>query len=189
MGITLTTKGIAMPKLCALDIGHQKVSPGCQNKARGLTEFDFNERVAKRVKGLVKKAGVTLVYRETYGALPAQINALNQDFAISLHCNAFDGTASGSETLYYHGYDGSLRLAAIVQKHIVGCLGLKDRGLRPKSEEERGGFQLKNVKAPCVIVEPFFLDNDADLAVAESRFDSLCQAYADAIDEYSFTLI
>jgi N-acetylmuramoyl-L-alanine amidase len=39
--------------------------------------------------------------------------------------------------------------------------------------------------APCVIAEPFFIDNDKDLTRAQADIDGLVQAYADAIDEIS----
>jgi N-acetylmuramoyl-L-alanine amidase len=37
--------------------------------------------------------------------------------------------------------------------------------------------------APCVIAEPFFIDNDQDLARAREDLDGLARAYAEAIDQ------
>ena len=37
---------------------------------------------------------------------------------------------------------------------------------------------LKYTQAPCVIAEPFFIDNNGDLHRALERFDELAQTYA-----------
>jgi N-acetylmuramoyl-L-alanine amidase len=44
---------------------------------------------------------------------------------------------------------------------------------------------LRYTKAPCVISEPFFIDNDSDLSRAREDLDEFAAAYATAIDEIS----
>ncbi len=176
-----------MSKLCALVIGHKKRSPGAVNESSGLTEFAFNDDLARRIEERTVSALIQRIYRRTYAELPGDINALGPDFIVSLHCNAFDKSASGTETLYYHRSSTGKAMAEILQKHLVAALGLKDRGVKPKSSEDRGGSLLKQAEAPCVIVEPFFIDNDADLKEAQTRIDALAGAYAAAIDEISVT--
>ncbi|NOY65681.1 MAG: N-acetylmuramoyl-L-alanine amidase [Nitrospirae bacterium] len=170
-------------KLCALVIGHKKSSPGAINKNTGLTEFEFNEELARRIEKRAENVDIQRVYRRTYAELPADINALGPDFIVSLHCNAFNGQASGTEVLYYHRSETGRRMAEVLLKHLVECLKLPDRGIKPKTAEDRGGYLLRYTKAPCVISEPFFIDNDDDLAKAEENLDALALAYARAIEE------
>jgi len=168
-------------KKCALVIGHKKSSPGASNKSSGTTEFAFNDELAIEIEAEVSGVDVQRVYRRTYNSLPGDINELNPDFIVSLHCNAFDGKATGTEVLYYHRSVKGKLMAEILKDHLVNALGLKDRGVKPKTAEDRGGYLLKNTAAPCVIAEPFFIDNDGDLKVAADKRKKLVKAYAEGI--------
>lgn len=172
-------------KRCALVIGHKKESPGAINKNSDLTEYDFNEKLAPLIERKVRNAGIHRVYRRTYATLPGDINELDPDFIVSLHCNAYNGSASGSEILYYHRSPMGKEIAGILLEKVVNCLNLPDRGIKPRTAEDRGGYLLRYTMAPCVISEPFFIDNDNDLAQAMKHLDDLAQAYALAIDEIS----
>ncbi len=170
-------------RLCALVIGHKKMSPGAINDTSGMTEFDFNDHLSVMIEKRVKHTQVQRVYRRTLKELPDDINSLGPDFVVSLHCNAFNKKASGTEVLYYHRSESGRRLAQTLLKRLVSQLKLPNRGVKPKTAEDRGGYLLCYTKAPAVISEPFFIDNDADLAVAQSDLEGLAMAYASAIDE------
>jgi N-acetylmuramoyl-L-alanine amidase len=164
-------------KLCALVIGHKKSSPGAVNERAGLTEFDFNEDLAIRIEKKIRNAEVQRIYRRT------DINALEPDFVISLHCNAFNERASGTEALYYHKSEKGKKMAEILLNHLVEHLKLPDRGIKAKTSEDRGGYLLRYTNAPCVIAEPFFIDNDQDLSRAKENLEGLAAVYASSIDE------
>jgi len=170
-------------KLCALVIGHKKSSPGASNDKTGLNEFDFNEKLAILIEKKAQKTQIQRIYRRTYQELPNDINVLDPHFVVSLHCNAYDGRASGTEVLYYHRSEVGKRIAEILQRRLHDVLGLRDREIREKTTEDRGGYLLRYTKAPCVIAEPFFIDNDEDLAKARDDLEGLAGAYASAIDE------
>jgi len=172
-------------KLCALVIGHKKNSPGAVNKNFNLSEFDFNDELSIRIENEIKSVNITRVYRSLYKDLPNEINILNPDFIISLHCNAFNEVSSGTEVLYYHKSKKGKLMANILQKQLLDCLGLKDRGIKPRTTEDRGGYLLKYTNAPCVISEPFFIDNDSDLSIAKANIICLTHAYINAIEEIS----
>lgn len=174
-----------MSKLCALVIGHKKKTPGAVNVNKNITEFDFNEDLALRIEKKVGKSQVQRIYRRTYKQLPDDINELNSDFIISLHCNAFDTNVSGTEVLYYHRSEKGKKMAEILLSHLVDHLKLTNRGIKPKTSEDRGGYLLRYSKPPCVIAEPFFIDNDNDLARAQEDIDGLAGTYAKAIDQIS----
>ena len=167
---------------CALVIGHKKSSPGASNNSSGLTEFVFNDKLALDIEEEISGVQVQRVYRRTYNSLPGDINELNPDFIVSLHCNAFDGSASGTEVLYYHRSTKGKLIAGILNEQLVQALDLKNRGLKPKTAEDRGGYLLKNTIAPCVIAEPFFIDNNEDLKTAIDKRDLLVKAYANGIE-------
>ena len=173
--------------LCALVVGHRKSAKGAVSASGEVVEFDFNSELAAEIEKRVTKARIRIVFRDntTDGLrkLPAKINALGPHFILSLHCNAFNRAATGTETLFFHGSANGRRLAKIVQRQLLGALELKDRGIREKKAADRGAHVLKFTKAPCVICEPFFIDNDEDLAVALRRKRGLAAAYARAIDK------
>jgi len=171
-------------KKCVLVIGHDEKSQGAINIKHSMSEFIFNEKLAYCIKFQIEDTvDIEIVYRTSYNTLPFDINSLNSDFIISLHCNAFNKTASGTETLYYHSSKKGKEIANIMNKEIVKCLVLRNRGIQEKTSEDRGGYLLINTKSPCIIVEPFFIDNDNDFEVAESRKKELVIAYVIAIQK------
>ena len=170
-------------KLCALVVGHKKNNPGATNQATGLSEFEFNEQLAIDIEKRVTQVTVQRVYRRTYRQLPSDIDELEPDFIVSLHCNAFNQSANGCEMLYYHRSKKGKAMAEILQQKVQSALGNHDRGTKPKSAEDRGGYLLRYTAAPCVITEPFFIDNDDELSNAKAKYEQLVSAYAEAIEE------
>ena len=170
-------------KKCALVIGHKRTSPGAINKAANLTEFAFNDALAIDIEQQVSGVETQRIYRRTYDSLPNDINEYQPDFIISLHCNAFNESASGTEVLYYYRSEKGARIAQVLNDELVTALNLKDRGIKPKGSEDRGGYLLKKTNAPCVIAEPFFIDNDEDLRVATENREALIQAYVQTIEQ------
>ena len=171
---------------CALIVGHRKSAKGASSSDGSVVEFDFNSELAKEIKKRVRKARVEIVFRTNSDnglkKLPGKVNAVGPHFILSLHCNAFNGSAKGTETLYFNSSARGKKLAKIVQDQMLDALELRNRGIKAKKEGDRGAHLLKFTKAPCVICEPFFIDNDNDLEVAQRRKKRLAAAYAKAID-------
>lgn len=175
-------------KSCALVIGHSKKLQGAYNINYDISEFIFNDNLAKEIEkkndicGAIGK--ITRVYRKySYINLIDKVNSLCPDFIISLHCNAYNKKTSGTEVLYYKSSIKGKMMAEILQKHLIECLKLPNRGIKATREGERGAYLLKYTKAPCVIAEPFFIDNDNDLLTANGLKTELSNVYARAIDE------
>lgn len=176
----------------ALVVGHQKSSQGAVN-TDGTTEFAFNDDLAISIKDFwddryLEKTGDTIeiMYRETnYSNLPGEINARKPDFVVELHCNAFNTEANGCETLYYHTSTKGKEISRYFQSYILKSLGNKDRGIKPKTASDRGGYILRYTNAPCIITEPFFIDNKEELNNARKRyFDGrLVEAFCEAIKD------
>ena len=169
---------------CALVVGHTQKRPGAKNINKNISEFDFNDDLARRIKDSCKTT-IQLVYRKTLKELPDQVQELSPTFVISLHCNAFDGTVSGTEVLYWHNSTEGKKMAEVLQEHLVSFLRLPDRGIKPVKSGNSGSFLLGKVKVPSIISEAFFIDNDDDLELASNNLDGLSESFADAIDEMS----
>ncbi len=158
-----------------LVVGHKPESPGASSPS-GMTEFDFNDQLAQAI--IDQLTDIKLVYRHNYRTLPDIINRKRPDFIISMHCNAFNRKVKGSEVLYYHKSGKGKIMAQILQDEFV-AIGQKDRGIKPKSSEDRGGYLLKNTHAPCVICEPFFIDSELDDIY--TKYSQLVDAYVQGI--------
>ena len=76
-------------------------------------------------------------------------------------------------------------MAGILNEQLADALGLRNRGVKPKNAEDRGGYLLKNTEAPCVIAEPFFIDNNEDLRTATGKREMLVKAYARGIEKFA----
>ena len=180
--------------LCVIDVGHSPSASGACGSHQGskICEHAFNTDLAARILPLVKSAEVIVISRDDnksgYKNLPSKTNALNPDFVISLHANAHNGTASGSEVLHFHTSTQGKKLARILLGEFLSALDLRSRGLKSRTSSDRGGLQLSKTRAPIVIGEPFFIDHPSDLATAVKKTAALARAYATAIDTYAATL-
>lgn len=173
----------------AVVIGHSERSQGARNSSYDVSEFQFNRKLAHDIENNFNEYnmvdGIVVVYRENgYAVLPKEINELGVDLVVSLHCNAFNTEASGCEMLYYHKSEKGKEIARIFHNHLVQRLDNKDRGIKSKTSEDRGGPLLKGTLAPCIICEPFFIDNDEDFLRADECFTDgdLTKWYCEAID-------
>jgi N-acetylmuramoyl-L-alanine amidase len=167
----------------SLVIGHSKNKPGACNETYGICEYDFNEYIVNSISRKLHVIPHKVHYRQSYSDLPAQINLFNPRFVVSFHCNAFNKTASGTEVLYYSTSEKGKEIARIFNDNLVKALGLNDRGIKPKSEKDRGGYLLRHTLAPCIICEPFFIDNNSDLERAQDNKEDLVVAYTNSILE------
>lgn len=179
-------------KTVGLIVGHSSTKKGAGNKEKDIYEFDFNDLLVSHISPTLIELGYNpiTIYRDTYAGLPNKVNEVIPDIAISLHCNAFNTKASGSEVLYYDGSKKGKHLAQLLQTAVVGALGENDRGVKPISyghvgkAGDRGGYLVAKTTMPTVIAEPFFIDNSTSLDNAMGKVSELAEAYASAIDNY-----
>lgn len=96
-----------------------------------------------------------------------ECNAYNPDLAVDVHNNA--GGGDGFECYYYHGGGKSKELAQNIEKEII-AIGQNSRGCKTKLNaqgKDYFGF-IREIKAPSVIVEGFFVDNAEDVKIADT---------------------
>lgn len=174
-----------MYKVC-VDIGHTPAKPGAVAKD-GVTEYEQNILLANLIAQELHAIELipVVIYRDTYSNLPNLINATHADICISVHANAASTpAATGTETLYYEHSERSKSLAAIVQQEMNACLGLKDRGVKSLSLDDRGYSLVKKTNMPHVIIEPYFLSNHRDTAIANAKMEELAESIASACASY-----
>lgn len=87
----------------------------------------------------------------------------NGDLMISIHCNAANGTAHGTETVY-RGV-GNKPMAARLNTAVCNALGTGSRGAKTELELGRGlNFKLAVMAfQPCFLIELGFIDHAEDL--------------------------
>ncbi len=109
--------------------------------------------------------------------------AANHDVFVSLHLNAFNKQAQGSEVLIHrNGTKEDEDLAKVLVKEIVQELKLPDRGVK------RSGLAVlstvpQSVKAAC-LTEAFFIDAMPNAAACREFTKKAAKAIAEGIDRY-----
>lgn len=99
---------------------------------------------------------------------------------ISLHCNAANGQANGTET-FYRG-EKNAKLAKACNDAIIKALGTKDRGIKTEAASQHTRLAVLNFPTGCLI-ELGFIDHAADRArMTDQQLMLLaCQQLAEAI--------
>ena len=180
-----------MPTIC-LDPGHQKgVDAGAQGN--GLCEEDLTLNICKRIKPLLECNGFAVVMtregdtvlgittvNESLRKRVSIANSANADLFISVHINAFNGSAQGIQT-FGSGSDSSMKLARIMQYYLAQQSQMSDRGVAIANF-----YVLLKTKMPAILTENGFIDNTEDaskLATEEFR-QKLAIAHAKAVCDY-----
>ena len=175
-----------------IDPGHGGTDPGASGF--GLKEKDVVLDTGLRLQKLlnqtplnVKMTRSTDVFLELSERVTFAQNA-KADAFVSIHANAFNGSASGSETYYYGraatnpNIEKSKSLAGYIQERLVVAMGTKDRGVK------HGDYHvLRENTMPAVLVELGFIDNASDnekLASTTYRQKAAQAIYYGILDYY-----
>lgn len=173
-----------MKKICAI-IGHGGNDSGAVNPNNGYTELKYNTELVNRIAEKLKGQYEVLIENRGYNKMEDtdRINDFNPELIISFHCNASNGQGTGTEAIYYPRSVKGKELATIVSKNVSAALGLKNRGAK-EPWQGRGEGLLKRTKAPCIISEGFFIDNDSDLKAGLDKIDDYADAIVKSIREF-----
>ena len=141
-----------------------------------ISEYQYNSDIADKMLKLIKESYPQLdavkVLRDGHPVQDAYAacSRLGCDAVIELHFNAFDGKASGTETLCT-GSVNDIEFAHIIQDQMCKAFNRQgsSRGVKVISRAARGGVNVHSfpLGVNC-LVEPFFGDNveEANLALA-----------------------
>ena len=150
----------------------------------GMTEADTTLAIGRLVRDFLSKVGyeVELFQYDGLDEIVAECEDWQADLFVSIHCNAFDGKAHGTETFFYQSVEGE-KLAECIQRQIVSRLGTVDRGVK-----EEGHFVTKHTSCTAALVETAFIDNVADNALLAERQEDFARAIACGITDYVASL-
>jgi N-acetylmuramoyl-L-alanine amidase len=165
-----------------LNPGHdRKLDSGAVNESMDLQECDLAYDLGCLVKERLEANGIAVILGQSDDlyAICDEANEAEVDLFVSIHFNAFNKRATGTETLI-SGTGGSLMLGHCIQSNIKAVLCLPDRGLK----ERPGLFVLRNTAMPAALVEVCFMDNDYDLRRYMGRAEETAAAIATGIIQY-----
>jgi len=147
----------------------------------GYKESDIAYKAAVLVKHYLTCAGVQciLVQDDDLQAICDASNNFGADLFISLHCNAFNGQARGTETLY-KSFNGQ-RLANCIQSQIIRSVNTVDRGVK----ERQNLYVLNATNAIAVLVEMAFIDNADDIKLLTEQLDTIARAIARGATDFN----
>ncbi|ACA55839.1 N-acetylmuramoyl-L-alanine amidase [Clostridium botulinum] len=149
-----------------IDCGH--TLSGADYGAVGIkAESNLTREVGTRVISKLQALGHTVIkcYKDTCSNLNDSLsyrtntaNNYNVDLYVSIHFNAFSGSAYGTEVLTYGGK--SFTEASRVLNNIC-ALGYTNRGIKDGSSL----YVLKHTKAKAMLIECCFCDNSGDMSI------------------------
>ena len=173
-----------MKKICLI-IGHGGNDSGAVNPSNGYTELEYNTELVNRIQNKMKNNYDILIENRGNNKIEdiTKVNNFNPKLIISFHCNASDTKATGTEAIYYPSSSRGKELAIIVSKNVSFALGLKNRGAKVPYMG-RGEALLQRTKAPCIISEGFFIDNNSDLEIGLSKMDNYVLAIEKSVKEF-----
>lgn len=155
-------------KKVALDVGHGWSVTALFDAGaigNGRTEYEINSLVAKKTSEILKTLGAD-VFVFDYAPETQERLSLNQkgkkagtvraDCFVSIHHNAFNGTAQGTETLVHSlATDEDRELAKCIQKQLVSKLQMTNRGIK---DRQLGVLKGCPSEIPACLTEAFFID-------------------------------
>ena len=153
----------------------------------GLRECDVAKNVTDLVAGYLAAAGVEVVGNLQSDSLHEVVSASNcsgADVFISIHCNACNGAANGTEVWHFYGSGAGGKLSSCIQNQIVTSLGTTDRGTKGAKPGVNGLYVLSNTDAVAVLVELAFIDHTSDAQLLRDQQNEFARAIARGVTDY-----
>lgn len=190
-----------------LDPGHGGRDPGVN---RNLNEKDITLSIALKARSILEtdeNLNIIMTRAEDIALGPdeasdlmartAIANQLPGDLFVAIHCNGIANPAPhGTETYYYLPADKPAltaqelqraTLASLLQKSMIGKLGLTDRGVK----HNQNHCVLRETNMPSALVEVCFISNanEERLLGTENYQQLAAQSIAEAIKSYIMLLL
>lgn len=156
-----------------LDPGHGMANrtPGTFDPgavAGGAREADVAMQWANELRALLLAAGHRVIRTRVDNVDPAPIGKraaiarkYGGEIMLSIHCNAANGQANGTET-FYRGANHIIKARAI-NDAVVEALGTRDRGAKTEESSQHARLAVMSFQ-PCFLLELGFLDHPGDRA-------------------------
>ena len=173
-----------------IDAGHNHSGADTGAQGNGLREQDVTFSIADKLRALFVSAGHEVAMSrsqrtENVGtslsdSLKKRVELANTwgaNLFISIHCNAYDGKASGTETLVYSFGSQAAEYGERIQHSVVTALGTENRGVK----ERKDLAVLRLTAMPAVLIETAFIDNPEDAILLRDRHDDFAKAIYEGI--------
>jgi N-acetylmuramoyl-L-alanine amidase len=176
---------VAMPyDRIVISSGHGKIVRGASGSPVPplLDEVNEARRVVDRTAALLRERGVEVVVfhdntstsqSQNLNTIVAAHNKETRELDVSVHFNAFDGNAHGTEVLYVTQQE----LAAKVSSAIATAGSFTNRGAKKRTDL---AF-LNGTHEPAILLEVCFCDNRGDADKYNAKFEAICSAIADTL--------
>lgn len=162
--------------------GHSK---NCIGAVGIVNEYEEMQKFFKCVRDLLVSYGHTVIDCNSNGATSnaelsegaTKANNADVDLFISLHMNAFNGSANGVECVVSSMSSGAYETAKKICNNF-GNLGFKNRGVKFNRL-----YEMNHIKAPNLIFEMCFCDSSIDIQIYNKySWEQLAHNLCNAID-------
>ncbi len=162
------------------------VDPGAVNSRRGLCESEIAAQIGTRVAGHLRAVGydVILHQNESLEGICRAANASGANIFVSIHCNAFDGKARGTEAYCARGSGYGRELASCINEQLAASVPVSNRASWNRGVKTAGFYVLMNTDMPAALIETAFIDNDYDADLLCQFEDVFARAIARGITDY-----
>lgn len=171
----------------SIEVGHGGADSGATTKDGKVFEKNINLKVALELKRQLERHGQTVLISRTTDCNDKaadffpKAKTWSPDLHVSVHTNAFDGTAKGFE-IYKNTneYKSKSDLLCTAIEAEVKALGHLSRGIK------NSGFLLSSLPCPTAYVELGFMDNPVDYAKFDTakKQEAFGEAYAKGVLTY-----
>jgi len=170
-GMSNRRAGAYDPGACAFGKKEAEIAMDWVNELRVILQARGHKVVRTRINGsdpapVSERAGIA----EEYGC----------DIMLSIHCNAANGSANGTETFYRGEFNKEL--ASKINAALCAALGTKSRGVKTESASQHSRLAVMAFQ-PCFLIELGFIDNAGDLEkmIDPVRRLAACEAIAELL--------
>lgn len=176
-----------MPRI-AVYAGHGGTDNGASSNGR--LEKDYTLALMTEVTRILRSRGYEVINNrtgDTNRSITADARKANEndvDAVVEIHLNSNEGIPQNGTETYYSAFDKGTgrRLAENINREIV-ALGFADRGIKTRLNSRGQDYFgiIRLTKAPAVLVETAFINNENDMAMFDIA--TMSAAIADGITQ------
>lgn len=165
-----------------------KPDPGASNEITGLRECDVALIIGNKVANYLKAVGYAtkVLQSNSLEEIVDSANNWTANVFVSIHCNAANTAAQGTENWYWYSSGEGPKLAEFIQNQIIKSIKTVDRGTKQAGPDKDRLYVLRYTDMPAVLVEMAFIDNASDVKLLSDpkMQDEFARAIARGVTDY-----
>jgi len=164
-------------------VGHYSKKQGVKSQRLGISEWQINSLLAKKIERLSGGYGLTIHVISDLNLIRKvrQINDRDFDICIDLHCNAAPTVAAGHEILCYH----TSRPAEVLAHFINDSMRVNHARKVKIIDGGAGSFFLSKTKPVAVLIESCFADEETDFYLFASNLEQCARDILNGIRNFN----